>query len=254
MLKKWKQGREDWRAFVARVHEVYGKKEEPGVHTYHCVTDMAYLCTTSVGKPDIGCIGVVPAQLERDGITTDVYLISLAGTEFVKNQATNIGTDFRVAFERDNAYLRAIVKAITENIPQGANLFFVGISLGGMVSQQAAADERLKSRYNILHVLAVGSPLICPDNRMGTVRRIADKRDLVPHLSVASVFRAKPYRDEEAVEDGGYKSFVGGHALSYVDADVWKDYDVLGYKNGSASITYDNRKLVYYFAPLRENP
>ncbi|EOT24634.1 hypothetical protein C805_02846 [Eubacterium sp. 14-2] len=212
-----------------------------------------YHCSTAVNPDFNGPIHIVKAELHNNNRTTPVYLVGISGTELIFNQPTNIITDLRCGFEKDNVYLREIVNVICDNVPIGSNLIITGHSLGGMEAQQVSGNLRLKLRYNIMNVISFGSPLITPDEREGTLRRLGDKADIVPYMSINSINRPVQQILGLEQEDGGYgDDFAAAHMKSYLREDVWGDYDVLGFKGGNATITFSEQVKGYgaYIIPF----
>lgn len=208
-----------------------------------------YHCDTAVNPDFNGPIHIVKAELTKNNQATPVYLVGISGTELIFNQPTNIITDLKCGFEQDNYYLREIVNVICRTVPKHSNLILIGHSLGGMEAQQASANTKLKANYNILNVVSFGSPLISPDGREGTVRRLGDTADIVPYLSVNTINR--PIRQIFGLnqEDGGYgDDFAAAHMRSYLREDVWGSYDVLGFKGGSATIRFQADEVEGYGA------
>ncbi len=119
-----------------------------------------------------------------------------------------------------------------------------------MVAQQAAGDRTLKHRYNIINTISFGSPLINPIGREGKVQRLGDTSDIVPYMSAQSFVRPVHQIAGLNREDGGYakKDFAEAHMRSYLRTDVWGDYDVLGFKGGSAKIIIDENDIESYGA------
>ncbi|MCR5609579.1 MAG: hypothetical protein K6G26_11000 [Lachnospiraceae bacterium] len=197
-----------------------------------------------------GPIQIVKGTLKKSSNDTkEAYLIMLSGTEFVNGQATGIVTDLMVGFNQDNDYLKAVVSAVSEAVPKDSNLIIAGHSLGGMVAQQLSGNKTIKKNYNILNVIAFGSPLINPIGREGTIKRLGDKADLVPYLSASGLYLPIWQIVGLNREDGGYTDSKKAHSESYAREDVWGNYDVLGIKNGSASFSYDETTITYYKAP-----
>ena len=218
-------------AMTANAAEAEGTEK---VYTTSC--DMAkfiyqgyYHCDTGVNPNSNGPIAISKAKLVNKNVfgkkvTKDVYIVGLAGTEFMFNEPRGVITDLQVGFEQDNFYIREIRKVVCKVVPKGANVIFTGHSLGGMVAQQAAGDRTLKHRYNIINTISFGSP-------QSFVR---------PVHQIAGLNR----------EDGGYakKDFAEAHMRSYLRTDVWGDYDVLGFKGGSAKIIIDEKDIESYGA------
>lgn len=232
------------------------RAEEQRVYTSPC--DLAeyiytgyYHCDTSINIDTEGPIHIVNGTLTKDNIDTDVYLIGLSGTEFIFNQPTGIITDLQVGFEQDNFYIQEVVDTLLEEVPQNSNIILVGHSLGGMIAQQASGNATLKSQYNILNVVSLGSPLINPFGREGTVKRLGDTADIVPLLSVHSVLLPIWQIVGLEREDGGYGlDFATAHMYSYLREDVWGDYDVLGFKGGNATFTFNEDDVEGFAASI----
>lgn len=226
-----------------------------GMNTYTTACSVANFAGLGYTNNEQGPISIVKAVLkDGNGNTSDVYLIGLSGTAFVKNQATGIVSDILAGFSINNPYLSATKSAISENIPEGSKLILCGHSLGGMVAQQVAADKSMKKNYEIINTVTFGAPLTSSIGREGTVKRLGDKYDMIPYLSANGA--VMPIRSIGGLnrEDGGYGSitnFWSAHMGSYCRTDVWGNYDVLGFKSGNATLTYDVSEVSYYKAPTK---
>ncbi len=185
---------------------------------------------------ELGPISIIEGKLNN----TDVYLVTLSGTEDVSGQSTGYLTDLLSGFNLNNAYYENVVAVISENIPAGSNLVIAGHSLGGMIAQQVVADSTIKANYNILNTVCFGSPLLSAGSREGTVKRLGDTSDVVPYLS-GSMFNNTIWAVAGLNrENGGYgTAVVKAHCESYLRDDVWGKYDVTGTKNGSNKLTLD---------------
>lgn len=150
------------------------------------------------------------------------------------NSDENLGIkeDILSAFNQSNAYKESGISAILETIPTGSNVYIYGYSLGGLVMQQILADRRIRTAYEIKAAVAIGSPVTSVARQR--IVFIEDVNDLVPTLSAKSLLAGRLFRmyDTHIVRDGGYKTTAGGHALSYVDSDVWNDIDLFGTTRG----------------------
>lgn len=224
---------------------------------YDSADDMAEICWSTYNKGKYGPIFIVKGELNENNTTKDIYLIALCGTELIEGQATGILQDLYVGFQReDNPYTKNVVKAIKEEIPQGSNLMITGHSLGGMVAQMVAANKEVKANYNVLHTLTFGSPVIKPNEREGIVRRLGDKSDFVPYLSVTNDLGRQIFGLNR--EDGGYKTELlwgfkqgwNAHEESYIREDVWGQYDATGLKYGKATVKLDPDTLIYKQSPV----
>lgn len=217
------------------------------------------LKTFVMGDEYNGPIGIVKAVLNQNGKEKNVYIVALSGTELIWSdytglQSTGAVTDLLCGFNLDNPYIKAVVKAMKQNIPAGSDVVFYGHSLGGMIAQEAAADKTIKRMYNVTNTVTFGSPLIkLLSRREGLVRRMCDTSDIVPVLSVYSLTPLaviQYWGSERFSEDGGYNSkWLAAHNESYLRQDVWGGYDVLGIKGGNATMTFDMGAAAYYEAP-----
>lgn len=196
-------------------------------------------------------VRIVPARLELDGETCDIYLIGMLGVKSVPGQVNSVNNLFAAAFNQDNSYSRFVKDIIFETIPEGSALVFAGHSLGGMVAQHLRTDSDLQESYEILNVLTAGSPLILVNEAKaeGSLSRLADKFDVIPFLSPATVLCfAKQIRSAHR-EDGGYFFDPdGAHNLSYIRNDVWGGYDAFGVPGGNAKISYNPSEVITYGA------
>ncbi len=238
--------------FIKEIEVVYSFPRDTGMKTYSTSNDVARLTTYSNSDKEKGPIAITPGTLHSNGKDIDVYWISLGGTEFVDGQATDIATDILTGLELNNDYLIGVYNAILDNIPLNSNIVLTGISLGGMVAQQVASQDAIKEYYNILNIVTYGSPIITPTKREGTTRRLCDSMDIVPTLSISNSSENVLLYDsvEKMVETGGYKSPISAHTFSYIDNEVWRKYDVLGFKNGNSSVTLNLDQMKFYDAPL----
>ena len=222
------------------------------VVTYDCSPEVYEHVNLGYNEGEFGPITVTKGTLVNGKSKKAIYLVTLSGTEMVKNQSTGILTDLLSGFCLDNDYVKNVVAVINENIPKNSNLVLSGHSLGGMVAQQVAADKSVKDGYNVLNTLTFGSPLLAAGSREGTTIRLGDSFDAVPYLS-GSLFNNTLW----AIfglnrEDGGYwKSvdFEGAHCESYSREELWGKYDAIGKKNGSAKLVMDMDTLEYFHSP-----
>ncbi|WP_426348893.1 hypothetical protein ACPWSR_14200 [Alloiococcus sp. CFN-8] len=227
--------------FLSRIKEIYGAGMPKGVQRFTCIKDMAILCGMVATSAEIGAIGI-------GNISPKNYLVTLGGTEITnKTEALGVVEDLRSAFGLSNEYLMKSLKAITENIPKRSTIFMYGYSLGGMVMQQVMADKNIKNNYTIKAV-AIGSPITAINRQRITI--IEDTSDIVPKLSFISVFLKKLLGsyDTHIIRNGGYKTTIGAHALSYVDSPVWDDVDVFGKVGGQGFVEIDMNNFVNYYA------
>ena len=186
---------------------------------------------------DGGVLSVTRGVLCRDGVDEEAYLVCLEGTSWLLTRGNNIFSYLRSCMFFDTSYVHNARRIITLTVPAGSKIILAGHSLGGMTAQQLAADSTLKSRYEIINVLACGSPLILTENeREGELHRLADVTDIIPTRSLAGSLN---YEMAISFEDGNYNNSSSAHSKSYKRADLWNSYDVLGVKDGEACFSYD---------------
>lgn len=238
------------------IAEVYGRPIPTGSTEIRNINDLAFMCSLSAMHGDVGPIGIVPAEFTSDGEVSDVYFITLGGTEFKDGQATDMQTDILAGFGKSNDYQKAIIDTINANIPQGSKIFITGLSLGGMVAQQVISDPDVCNNYEIVNTMCIGSPLIVNEKsecREGNVVRIEDKSDYVPRLSIYSLnfTMMSKYSSEVISETSVYKQPIYAHTFSYVNSPVWQKYDVAGDENGNSTLRFDADNIIYYDAPTQ---
>ena len=217
--------------------------------------DLAYL-DSACSSPANESIGIAPASLNGRPVT----LLTLGGTCFKAGQASGIQEDLLSALEQSNRYLHNVVDIFDKTdengqplIPSDRPVIVTGISLGGMVAQQLLSQKDIMKRFDISHVICFGSPLLAPFSRDKgtTVVRFCDSMDIVPYLGRSAMIdmvrqelrNKNPLRyvqrldkKEAIVKDGGYKTPISAHALSYVEGKCWNGYDALGVYGGGNQI------------------
>lgn len=200
------------------------------------------------GNP--GSISITKAKLTINGSTKNVYLIALSGTESIENQSTGFWTNLKSGFELNSPYLLKAIEAVQTNVPEGSRLIIAGHSLGGMIAQQMSGNSAIKNHYIVMNVVAFGSPLTNPFGREGTIKRLGDNADIVPYFSAMGTILLPWQISGLNRENGGYGNPINAHLQSYNREDVWGNYDVLGIKNGSATISYNSSDISFYSAPI----
>lgn len=215
--------------------------------TYTMSSEVANLVFEGYNEGEKGPVIITKGTLTSGYTSKSIYLITLSGTELIKNQSTGYLTDLLSGFNLDNAYLQNVVSIVTENIPAGANLVFAGHSLGGMICQQVIANDTIKANYNVLNTVCFGSPLLAAGSREGSVQRLGDTSDVIPYMS-GSLFNNTIWALAGLNrENGGYgTNLLNAHVESYLRADVWGKYDAVGKKNGGAKITLDLSTKTFY--------
>lgn len=199
-----------------------------------------YICL-NYGNPT-GPISITKGTLKTFWSTKTMYLVALSGTEMKSGQATGIVNDLQAGFSIDGAYVNSVVSSIQSCIPAGSNIVFAGHSLGGMVAQQVSANDTIKKKYTILNTVTFGAPLITFIWREGSVQRLGDKSDIIPTLSISSLFTVTAVWNVAGLnrEDGGYGiNLLGAHKDSYARTDVWGRWNAIGYKDSTGTITLD---------------
>lgn len=182
-------------------------------------------------------IDIDKVNLYTDGKKTKAYLVSLGGSNMSwdKKYINCMQTCIKSGFSSGNVYLDEVKKQVVKKIPKGANIVMMGHSLGGMISQQFAADKEMKERYNIIHILTMGSPYIVLKDREGTINRMADSGDAVPYFSDALL--GNFFAGNFTYEDCGYFGDPDlAHNVSYGEAREWAEYDAFGVKDGNTRI------------------
>ena len=224
---------EDFKAFTDTLNKVYGAGYPTGEVTLSCAKDAAVLCGMCSATPEYS-IGI--GQLSGQ----DGYIVILGGTDLrASDENVGIEEDLLSAMNKKNGYYKSVLREIHNNIPAGSDIYIYGYSLGGMVLQQVIADGSIKNNYHIVNGVAFGSP-------MTTLKRsrivfLEDSSDIVPLLAPRFVIGNELWKkyDTHIVRDGGYKSFIGGHVLSYIDSPVWNHVDIFGVIGGSGTLTVD---------------
>ena len=194
---------------------------------------------------DTKLIAIYEATLHENGKDDrDVYYVVCKGldfTEFDPDQPRSYANAIRIGLsDENNTYVKAVVNAVENSVKPGSDLVFVGHSLGGMVIEQVIANRTIKSRYNVLYSMAIGSPYILTSGiKEGKLIRIVDKLDPVPFLSIPLL--ANPLLGNVATESSYLCPLI--HFRSYESGSCWKKYDALGNKYGKATITLN--ELIY---------
>ncbi|MBQ6465354.1 MAG: hypothetical protein IJJ43_03710 [Oscillospiraceae bacterium] len=183
-----------------------------------------------------------------------IYLVTFAGLQIdVKYQATNLLTCLKVGTNLPNDYFDRATAAIMGRVPKNANIVLAGHSLGGMVAQQLAANPVLRARYKILNTVTFGSPLIAAGFREGSIQRLGHELDYVPYLSTNTLITPiRALAGLNRVSGGGYGTSISERTRAHCEAygtDLFKDYDVLGYKNGKKVIELKLNTEQFYYAP-----
>ena len=180
-----------------------------------------------------------------DGSSEPAWLIIMDGADTPNLfQVNNYMAYFLSSLSLSTNYFRMTREAILNAVPKGSKLIFAGHSLGGMTAQQLAADNTIKKNYEVVNIVAYGSPLVVTSGREGSLHRLADRSDPIPLVGIAGLCNTKKYI---SFGDGSYgMNLYRAHYESYRREDVWGCYDVLGVKNGSAVFTADLNDIISF--------
>ncbi len=195
-----------------------------------------------------GPVSITKATLHQGEQTDEVYLIALGGADLSVTQQNNYTAFFCSAMSIPTLYLETVKNAALKTIPEGAKVILAGHSVGGTVAQQFAGDKEMRSRYEILNVLACGSPAVVLFQREGSLHRLADAMDPVAHLSLAGLvnfFYNVSYENSKLLLE-----LENPHAKSYYMESVWTGYDCLGVRGGSAYLTCKDSDCVSFSLKL----
>lgn len=140
----------------------------------------------NIGALDSGGRILVQSVVGADGVTRYVVQLpgatpgfpSLAHPQDLAGAVHNAAAD-------QSTYTRAVRLAMQQaGIPQGAEVALVGHSLGGITAANLAQDPAFNGgRYNVTHVVSVGSPVDGKDLPPGSGTQLislVNDRDLVP--------------------------------------------------------------------------
>lgn len=246
----------NWRNAPRTVDVFAGKNKQCSLIAMNRLADHVYRGYLDFGEA--GPISITPGRMiNGSGSNQLVYIVTMSGTDLAaakaKNSATGLWEDVLVGFfNTGNSFEEAVVKAIQGRVPLGSKLVLAGHSLGGMIAQQIAADDRIKNNYVISNTVTFGSPLISALNfREGDVKRMGDYDDVVPLLSREGLILLPWQVAGLNVRNGGYGPLgaMKAHTESYRRYSVWRDFDVLGYEGGTNSLTFNTGDVRYYAAP-----
>ena len=202
-----------------------------------------------------GCFSITKGVLKQDGKQCDVYLVAAHGLETSAfGQNVDNASVAGAGRQQTSPYLKQYMAVIKQNVPKGANLILTGHSLGGMVSQQAAANKTMQKRYHILHVITWGSPLIAKGQIEGQLHRMCAAGDVVPLMSEYTFTDPDAQFGDRNREEADVIPVIQSHVEGYNDKNAWKDYDALGIKGGNAVLRMDDSTTRRFNAPKTEDP
>ena len=202
-----------------------------------------------------GCFSITKGVLKQDGKQCEVYLMAAHGLETnAFGQNVDMESVLKAGRQQTSPYLKQYMAVIKQNVPKGANLILTGHSLGGMVSQQAAANKTMQKNYNILHVVTWGSPLIAKGQIEGQLHRMCAAGDVVPLMSEYTFTDTDAHLNDRNREEADVIPVIQSHVDGYNDKDAWKDYDAIGVKGGNAVLKMDDSTTLRFDAPKNGDP
>lgn len=166
-----------------------------------------------------------------------IYVVVLHGSNMSFNPVylNSMECCALTAFSLPSRYFFYAKDKILDKVPKGANIAFIGHSLGGMVAQELAADPQIIVRYNVVNTLTMGSPYITELTTEGSLHRMADSGDAVPYLSpnIPGNFLLGNYTYGS---NGYFGDPDGAHNVSYAQESFWRNYDCFGVEGGKSYI------------------
>ena len=202
-----------------------------------------------------GCFSITKGVLKQNGKQCDVYLAAAHGLETnAFGQNVDNSSVSNAGRQQSSPYLKQYMAVIKKAVPKGANLILTGHSLGGMVSQQAAANKTMQKRYNILHIITWGSPLIAKGQIEGQLHRMCAAGDVVPLMSEYTFSDPEAQLNDRNREVADVIPVIQSHVEGYNDKNAWKDYDAIGVKGGNAVLKMNDSTTKRFYAPKSEDP
>ena len=202
-----------------------------------------------------GCFSITKGVLKQKGKTCDIYLVAAHGLETnAFGQNDDMESVMKAGRQQNSPYLKQFMAVIKQTVPKGANLILTGHSLGGMVSQQAAANKTMQKRYHILHVITWGSPLIAKGQIEGQLHRMCAAGDVVPLMSEYTFTDPDAQFGDRNREEADVIPVIQSHVDGYNDKNAWKDYDAIGVKGGNAVLKMDDSTTLRFDAPKNGDP
>jgi len=182
-------------------------------------------------------------RLNESDEGTNVYYIVCKGLDFKETDMSkprSLASAVKMGLgSADNAYVKELVKFVVDNCSTNKKpLVFIGHSMGGMVVQQAIANDEIKNNFEVLYALAIGSPYIITDGaeKEGRLIRVIDNWDPIAYLSISLL--TDPYAGEVHTESSLQFGLI--HFRSYEKGKCWTKYDALGIRKGSSTVTINS--------------
>jgi len=136
----------------------------------------------------IGPTGRILIQTVEGPDSVERYVVLAPGMRMGKpdndSPADLLGA-FSATVRISGPYSRALALAIADyGIPEGADLALIGHSAGGAAILSLAEDARFCARYNVTHLVAIGSPIDFkrPANQATWVASVTNQHDIIPTL------------------------------------------------------------------------
>lgn len=183
---------------------------------------------------------------------SNVYLVTLSGTQFKAGQPTGLQEIFASAFRWVDNYSRAVVRSLIQsNVPTGATIILAGHSLGGMVAQNLPVLPELgyNQRWLTARVITLGSPIMNQLRLPASItRRFAIRGDPVvtqaPYWAGRLGFKAMFFPPDISGLSGDPIWVDGGPGyldprelhLAYPKSSDLEGFDALGDRSGTRSI------------------
>lgn len=191
-----------------------------------------------------GPVSVTKGVLRRpDEPDLDVVLVTVAGWEISHPLSATFSPVAAAmsVFGLSSAYYRQIRKIMKKYVPAGSNVLLIGHSLGGVIVEQMCTDKNYRKTYNIVNTLVTGAPLAhYRKKRDGGLHRLGEAGDFVPFTGPDMYLHPiKGILGMSRESAGFFPNAMKCHNVGYTSLSAWADYDVLGVKNGSATLTLD---------------